>query len=112
MGTTSSSGGVERTGHGVYHPPPCSTEVKQRAELDLYSFPEPSWRVRIFTFDLFFKVRPGSYYRLGQVLWNLELACPCVVTEQTAYRKDDDDDDDDMFRTGVYKSRVPGCCGD
>jgi hypothetical protein len=44
MGTWSFSG-VKRPGRGVDHPPPSSTEVKERVELYLYSPSGPSWSV-------------------------------------------------------------------
>jgi len=37
--------GVKRPGHGVYHPPPSSADVKERVELYLYSPSGPSWPV-------------------------------------------------------------------
>ena len=37
--------GVKRPGRGVDHPPPSSTEVKERVELYLYSPSGPSWPV-------------------------------------------------------------------
>ena len=37
--------GVNRPGLGVNHPPPSSTEVKERVELHLYSPSGPSWPV-------------------------------------------------------------------
>jgi hypothetical protein len=37
--------GVKQPGHGVDHPPPSSTEVKERVELFLYSPSVPSWPV-------------------------------------------------------------------
>ena len=36
---------VKRLGHGIDHPPPSSTEVKERAEIYLYSTSGPSWPV-------------------------------------------------------------------
>jgi hypothetical protein len=39
------SPGVKRPGRGVDHPPPSSTEVKERIELYLYSPSGPSWPV-------------------------------------------------------------------
>ena len=36
---------IERPGHGVYHPPPYSAEVKERIELYLYSLSGPLWPV-------------------------------------------------------------------
>jgi len=35
--------GVEWLGHGVYHPPPSSAEVKERVELYICSPSRPSW---------------------------------------------------------------------
>jgi len=50
---TGSFPGIQRTGHGVDHPPP-SVEVKERVELSLYSPCGPSWTVLgwslLFTF--------------------------------------------------------------
>jgi hypothetical protein len=40
---TESFPGVKRPGRGVYNPPPSSAEVKERAELYLYSPSGPSW---------------------------------------------------------------------
>ena len=37
--------GVTRPGRGVNHPPPSSTEVKERVQLYRYSFSGPSWSV-------------------------------------------------------------------
>jgi hypothetical protein len=37
--------GVKRPGRGVHHPPPSNAEVKERAELYLYSPSGPSWPV-------------------------------------------------------------------
>jgi hypothetical protein len=37
--------GVKRPGRGVDHPPPSSTEVKERVQLYLYSPSGPSWPV-------------------------------------------------------------------
>jgi hypothetical protein len=45
MGTGSVSRGVKRPGRGVKNPPPCSAEVKETAELNLYSSSRPSWPV-------------------------------------------------------------------
>jgi hypothetical protein len=44
--------GVKRPGRGDDHPPPSSAEVKEKAELYLYSPSGPSWPVigRTFTF--------------------------------------------------------------
>jgi hypothetical protein len=42
---TGSFPGVKRPGRGVDHPPPLSTEVKERVELYLYSPSGPSWPV-------------------------------------------------------------------
>jgi hypothetical protein len=39
------SGGKVRPGRDADHPPPASAEVKERAELYLYSPPGPSWPV-------------------------------------------------------------------
>jgi len=39
------SPGVEQLGSGVDHPPPSSTEVKERIELYLYSPSGPLWPV-------------------------------------------------------------------
>jgi hypothetical protein len=39
------SGGVKRPGRGDYHPPPSSTEVKERVELYRYSLSGLSWPV-------------------------------------------------------------------
>ena len=44
MGTGSFLG-VKKPGHGIDHPPPCSTEVKERVELYLYTPFGPSWPV-------------------------------------------------------------------
>jgi len=41
---TGSFPGVKRPGSDVDHPPPSSTEVKERVELYLYSPFGPSWR--------------------------------------------------------------------
>ena len=43
---TGSYAGVNWLGRGVDHPPPSSTEVKERAELYLYSTSGPSWLVK------------------------------------------------------------------
>jgi hypothetical protein len=37
--------GVKRPGHGVYHPPAYSADVKERVQLYLYSISGPSWPV-------------------------------------------------------------------
>jgi len=37
--------GVKRPGHGVDHPSPSSTKVKERVNLYLYSPTGPSWPV-------------------------------------------------------------------
>jgi hypothetical protein len=42
---TGSFPGEKRPGRGVDHPPPSSTEVKERVELYLYSPSGPSWPV-------------------------------------------------------------------
>ena len=42
---TGSFPGVKLPGRGVDHPPPSSTEVKEKIELYLYSTPGPSWPV-------------------------------------------------------------------
>jgi len=42
---TSSFPGVKQPGHGTDHPPLSSTEVKERAQLYLYSPSGPSWPV-------------------------------------------------------------------
>ena len=42
---TGSFPGVKRPGRGVDHPPPTSAEVKERAEIYLYSPSGPSWLV-------------------------------------------------------------------
>ena len=42
MGTGSFQG-VKRPGNGANHPPPSSSEVKDRVELHLYSSSGPSW---------------------------------------------------------------------
>ena len=42
---TGSFPGVERQGRGIDHPPPSSAEVKERADLYLYSSPGASWPV-------------------------------------------------------------------
>jgi hypothetical protein len=42
---TGSFPGVKRPGRGVDHPPPSSAEVKETAELYLYSTSGPLWRV-------------------------------------------------------------------
>ena len=39
--------GVKRPGRGVDHPPPSSAEVKERAELYLYSPSGPAWPVLV-----------------------------------------------------------------
>jgi len=44
MGTGSFLG-MKQPGIGVNHPPPSSTEVKERVELYLYSPSVPSWQV-------------------------------------------------------------------
>ena len=36
---------LQQPGRGVDHPPPSSTKVKERVELNLYSSTEPSWPV-------------------------------------------------------------------
>jgi len=36
---------VKQPGHGVEHPSPFSTEVKERVDLYLYSLSGPSWSV-------------------------------------------------------------------
>jgi len=38
-------GGLKWPGRGIEHPPPSSTEVKDRVELYLYSPTGPSWSV-------------------------------------------------------------------
>jgi hypothetical protein len=43
---TESFPGVKRTGHGINHAPPFSTEVKETVQLYLYSPSVPSWYVR------------------------------------------------------------------
>ena len=45
MGTESFPG-VKRPGRGADHPPPSSTEVKERVQLYLYSPSGPSWPVQ------------------------------------------------------------------
>jgi hypothetical protein len=52
-GTGFVSPGVKRSGHGVNHPPPSNTEVKERVELYLYSPSGPSWPVLELTLPLF-----------------------------------------------------------
>ena len=42
---TGSFPGIKRPGRGVNHPPPSSTEVKERVELYFYSPSGPSWSV-------------------------------------------------------------------
>ena len=42
---TGSFPGVKQPGRGADHPPPSSTEVIERVELDLYSTSGPSWPV-------------------------------------------------------------------
>jgi len=42
---TGSFPGVKRSGLGVDHPPPSSTEVKEKVELYLYSTSGPAWPV-------------------------------------------------------------------
>jgi len=42
---TGSFPGVKQPGRGTDHPPPTSTEVKERVELYLYSPSGPSWPV-------------------------------------------------------------------
>jgi len=42
---TGSFPGVKRPGRSVDHPPPSSTEVKERVELYLFFLSEPSWPV-------------------------------------------------------------------
>jgi hypothetical protein len=37
--------GVKRPECGVYHPPPSSADIKERAELYIYSHSGPSWPV-------------------------------------------------------------------
>jgi hypothetical protein len=44
--------GVKRPGCGVDHPPPSSTEVKERVELYLYSTSRPSWPILWWTLPL------------------------------------------------------------
>jgi len=44
MGTRSFPG-VKRLGHGIDHPPPSSTEVKERVDLYLHCPSGPSWHV-------------------------------------------------------------------
>jgi len=47
--STGSFPGVKQQGCGVDHPPPSSAEVKERAELYLYSLFRPSWPVLEWT---------------------------------------------------------------
>jgi len=35
--------GVKQPGHDIDHPPPSSTEVEERVELELYCHSGPSW---------------------------------------------------------------------
>jgi hypothetical protein len=49
---TGSFPGVKQPGSGVNHPPPSSTEVKERVELYLYSLSVPSWQVTEWTLPL------------------------------------------------------------
>jgi len=42
---TGSFPGVKQPGHGIDHPPPSSTKVKERVELYIYSPFGPSWPV-------------------------------------------------------------------
>ena len=44
-GSISRGGGVKQLGRGLNYPPPSSTEVKERVEIFLYFFLEPSWPV-------------------------------------------------------------------
>ena len=64
IGNRVSFPGVKRPGHGVNHPPPSSAEVKERAELHLYSPSGPSWpvigRTLPFTRDLKIKSHVGQ----------------------------------------------------
>jgi hypothetical protein len=42
--------GVKRPGRGAYHPPPSSSEVKERMQLYFYTLSRPSWPVLRPTF--------------------------------------------------------------
>ena len=50
--------GVKRPGRGVTHPPPSSTEVKEKVELYLYSPSGPSWPV--LGFYLYIQLLTGA----------------------------------------------------
>ena len=52
---TGSFPGVKRPGRGVSHPPPSSTEVKERVDLYLYSPSGPSWPILGWNLPLPFK---------------------------------------------------------
>jgi len=49
---TGSFPGAKQPGHGINHPSPSSTEVKERADLYLYSPCRPSWLVLGWTLPL------------------------------------------------------------
>jgi len=49
---TGSFPGVKPLGHGVYHAPPSTAEVKERVELYLYFTSRPSWPVITRTLPL------------------------------------------------------------
>jgi hypothetical protein len=51
MGTESLPG-VKRPGRGLDHPPPSSTEVKERVERYIYSSSGPSWPALWWTLSL------------------------------------------------------------
>jgi len=71
MGTGSFSG-VNRPERGVDHPPPPSTEVKERVDLYLYSPSGPSWPVigLTFTFTVYNRFMQ-PLYKVSYSLLNL-----------------------------------------
>jgi hypothetical protein len=76
MGACSFPGG-KRPVRVFDHPPPSSTEVKERVELYLYSPSGPSWPVLGWTLRLSF-VRPPSYMRSAVdrnvVMWRMTIS--------------------------------------
>jgi len=67
MGTGSILG-VKRSRHGVVHPPPCSAEVKERVELNLYSTSGPSRPVMV-TFTLYIYIYIYIYSNYGNTYY-------------------------------------------
>jgi len=46
---------IQHPGHGINHPPPSSTEVKERVQLHLYSPSRSSWPVLVWLYILLYK---------------------------------------------------------